>query len=301
MFKLPDTFKSAKQLSTLFSELAWIRRYRQARHEQIPFRTRIAYFRNILRHRTHEHWPGAYVLTEQGDYFFVPNKVDVMSGYTLLKPLATEHIIEKFCPTGGVVFDIGANIGHWTVQMAHAVGNSGQVYAFEPIPLVHDALTKTLRINMLRQAQLCNKALSNSNGTSTFSIEDFNSGASKLGEVKQGAQQIDVETMRLDDFCSEQNINHIDFIKIDVEGFESSVLQGARDTLNRLKPALIMETGHEDQSARQQSFDILTEAGYELIGIVFKDGIVEATWDNFIHSQHEFANAGVINILCLPR
>jgi len=78
------------------------------------------------------------------------------------------------------------------------------------------------------------------------------------------------------------------------------VLQGAARTLKDLRPALYFETGHEPPDKRRIVGELLAGSGYELVGIVCPDGVVEATLQDYVEGRGLFEGLGVSNLFALP-
>lgn len=159
---------------------------------------------------------------------------------------------------GKVVYDIGAHIGFHSLYFARLVGPKGKVYAFEPNP------KNIERLNLIREKNpdikniitVCDVAVSNVLGTEEFSMsEDIENGRSSGGFIDtadtiwergaftmRGFKEISVKTVPMDLFKQELSIQEApDLIKIDVEGAESLVLLGAKNTLLSKKPVILME------------------------------------------------------------
>jgi FkbM family methyltransferase len=146
---------------------------------------------------------------------------------------------------GMVVLDVGANIGYYTVQFARISGPTGRVIAFEPNPVMVAELKSNIELNDLSNVQVEQVALFNCNGEANlhcplpgreacgtlFPIQTF--------ELKD---LIKVKTRTLDDFLKEAGWRFVDFMKVDVEGAERSVFQGASETLRgERKPVIFFE------------------------------------------------------------
>ena len=142
--------------------------------------------------------------------------------------------------------DIGANVGWITLLMAQAVGRHGKVHAFEPSPDIFRQLELNVALNNLSQVTVQCLALSNIMGMVPFHIfpegfEVYNSiGASQRREGQSANRVIDVPVGTLDDYCRENNLTIIDFLKIDVEGAEELVLKGAQKILQQNPQLKIM-------------------------------------------------------------
>ena len=138
---------------------------------------------------------------------------------------------------GVVVLDVGANIGLLSVVMGRAVTATGRVVAFEPSPLPFQCLSENIVLNRLSDTVHPSKlALGNEIGTREFFINDdpLDTQHSLTGAPGDRIKTLTVETTTLDAFCREHQITP-DVIKIDVEGFEPFVLEGARTTIARAK------------------------------------------------------------------
>jgi FkbM family methyltransferase len=174
--------------------------------------------------------------------------------------------LRQLVPPGGVFFDIGANIGYYSLTLANGLQKRCQVHAFEPTPATYERLRRHIEWNGMAQAIEAHQlALSDTSGTANLIQRADNSGASRLGVDAQG---VAVPVTTLDRFCDERGINRLDAIKIDVEGYEARVLRGGQSTISRLKPALIVEfwtTGLARADATVDELaDLLRSFGYKL-------------------------------------
>ena len=292
----------ASDLATLFRDLFDLRRYRAGRAGKLPWWVRIPYLRNVRRHRALKGWPGGYVVRTDGNVVYVPEHVDVTAGHRLFKPAASIAMIGTLCRPGDCVLDIGANVGDWALPMALAVGPQGKVLAFEPVPYLVQALVKTARINRHDWVEVFELALGSTDGTAEFSVERANSGGSRLGRMAGDFSPITVRTARLDSvLASRSDITRVDFIKVDVEGFEEQVLQGARETLARFRPALLFESGFESRDQRSSMHQLLAALDYEVIGAVVPGGLIEISWSDYRDNAGPLAGIGVCNLLFMRR
>lgn len=152
-------------------------------------------------------------------------------------------IIKAHAHPGSVVYDLGANAGYLTMIVADAVESKGKVFAFEPDPRNFNALEANIRLNKLSHVTAVPKAVSNDIGTITFAAYEY----SLVGHIirpntSEDATLLEVPTTTLDEFVFGQGHPPPDFIKIDVEGSEELVLQGAERVLAEIRPTLIIET-----------------------------------------------------------
>jgi FkbM family methyltransferase len=139
---------------------------------------------------------------------------------------------------GDICVDAGANAGHYTFQCATIDGSNGKIFAFEPNPEFSALLRRSIALNSFDSLVHVNtNALwSVGNETKAFyiSIEPTNSGTSSLvdhGLFLSHNHQINVQTVRFDDFAEESKISRFRLVKIDVERAEDHLLAGAERTL----------------------------------------------------------------------
>ncbi len=143
---------------------------------------------------------------------------------------------------GDVIVEVGAHVGVFTMIMARWVGATGHVHAFEPNPICREALVDHLCLNDLRdRVTVSPSALSDKEGTASFYAVGT-SGTSSLSDlcIREDAEHVTVPVTTIDHYCLSNDIRpHL--IKIDVEGFEFSVLKGARETLTKSRPTILVE------------------------------------------------------------
>lgn len=167
-----------------------------------------------------------------------------------------------------VVFDIGANVGYYSLIAAPLVGSGGRIYAFEPVSQQFGRLKDNALRNGFCQILPYKLALSDKTGEALIHLEDeFNTGSASLRPAKiQNALDEIVACATLDDFVESQALDRLDVIKIDVEGYESAVLKGGHKTLEAFRPALLVEVKEILQRSagfsRQELFDWLCARNY---------------------------------------
>lgn len=167
--------------------------------------------------------------------------------YFYCKTDSSEHVL-NYLEQSEIILDIGANIGQTAFNMSRtqkAKGLNPAVYAFEPYPLTFHKLESNIRLNPDLAVQAFNLGLSSQKGMLHMTQHSpSNSGGFRMTNDPQNS--ISVPVVSLDEFVSEQAIPRIDFIKIDVEGFELEVLAGAWETIQRFRPILIFEYSVEN-------------------------------------------------------
>lgn len=154
-------------------------------------------------------------------------------------------IMRAVLPVGGTAIDVGANAGWHTLLMARLVGPGGRVLAVEPNPSVREHLSRNLAINGLMQVEVAGAALAEQQGVLNFVAPTADDPASASGHVVTSAaapaNAIRVAASTLDVLAEEKKLDRIDLLKIDAEGFEWPILQGAERTIGRFRPAVIFE------------------------------------------------------------
>src|SRR5690606_18000695 len=146
--------------------------------------------------------------------------------------------------TDDVVLDLGGCWGDTALYFAHKVGANGKVYSFEFIPKnieLHNHNT-SLNPHLSNRIKLVNKPVSNISGHPVYFFD--NGPGSKISEVIFPGYTGKTETIAIDDFVAAQNLQRVDFIKMDIEGAELSALEGARNTIKRFRPKLAIAIYH---------------------------------------------------------
>ena len=150
-------------------------------------------------------------------------------------------VMEEKIKGGNIVVDVGANIGLHTLNMARIVGNTGRVFAFEPDPSNFEILEKNVKINNYQNIILEQKACADKYGRTTLYQSDHPGMHRVFPQTKQAKGQVQVELTSLDKYFIDSNLaDKINFIKIDVEGLEFSVLKGMKNILKNNKKIKIL-------------------------------------------------------------
>lgn len=200
-------------------------------------------------------------------------------------------LLKQVIRAGDTVLDIGANIGVHTLFFAKAVGPVGAVLAFEPQRIVFQTLCANMALNSLTNVNCYRAAIGDQNGSIVVPELDCEQeqnygGVSLCGDF-QGEK---VPLLTIDDF----GLPSCGLIKIDVEGMEENVLRGARDTIQRFRPALYIENDRPEKSAQLISYiDSLGYRMYWHIPRLFNP-------DNyFANRENIFGDVVSVNMLCI--
>lgn len=171
---------------------------------------------------------------------------------------------------GMVVYDVGANVGFFSVLAARLCGGDGAVYAFEP-DLDNARLARAnLAANDFGQALVIARAVGPTTGISALQLARYSGGHALAGAdaPPDKVHEVPVEVVRLDDFAAQPGVRPPDFVKIDVEGLELPVLDGMEGLLRQHRPVLLVElddatpAGHAHKAAALQ--DRLAALGYRV-------------------------------------
>jgi FkbM family methyltransferase len=181
--------------------------------------------------------------------------------------------IARFVPPAGVVFDCGAHAGQYTKLFARAAAR-GRVYAFEPGSYARAILRSVVTLRRLANVSVMPLALGAACGVETLSVPvkaggSFGFGLSHLGRPMERwpavAQEL-VGLTTLDTIAAALDLERLDFVKADIEGWELALLRGGEETLRRFRPVLLIELLSQHLARAEHSVDdafaFLTGLGY---------------------------------------
>jgi FkbM family methyltransferase len=201
------------------------------------------------------------------------------------------RVWQQIIQPGMTAMDVGANIGAHTVFLAKAVGPKGHLFAIEPQRQLYQMLNGNLALNEIRNTYVMHGAIGSRIGTIAVPMTDYaeqgNFGGLSLG----GASEERVPLTTIDHIGAAA----MHFIKIDVEGMEAEVIDGAIETLRNLKPILYVENDREAKS--EALIEKLMLADYRLfwhISPLFNPKNFFGTIDNI------FGGTVSANMLCIP-
>jgi FkbM family methyltransferase len=152
------------------------------------------------------------------------------------------------------VVDAGAHHGLYTLRMSRLVGRTGRVLAVEPSPRERKRLARHIRVNGCWNVEVESCALgAEEREAELFLVEGIQDWCNSLRppEIEERSSRIQVAVRRLDDVLAQRKMERVDFIKMDVEGAEWSVLRGATGLLSgEARPAILAEV----QDARTRAW-----------------------------------------------
>lgn len=209
-------------------------------------------------------------------------------------------IIKSFIRQGDTVIDAGAHVGDWSRLVLEHTENNCNLYSFEPVPYFFEKLTKALG----SKVHAYNVALGNIEMLTTMNYYYQESeGCSSLFDRRElssiPVKKINISVTHLDKFCADNGINYIDFLKIDTEGSEWKVLQGASNLISGRKISTIQfEYGGTYPDANitlQQVYIYLVSKGYAIFRIT-SDGLIHITqWQKELENYHLSNYLAVLN------
>ncbi len=205
-------------------------------------------------------------------------------------------IIKKYVKKGMYVFDIGANVGCHALPLSKLVGEKGKIFAFEPMSRAFSKLKQNVGLNDFKNIVLEKIALSDINRKED-SIHFRSSWPKDSIEVDKQKEKEEVEFLKLDDYVDINKIQKINFIKLDVDGYECKVIRGGTNVLKKFRPMIIAEFGEstleEAGDSLEELIDLLASLGYsfysekELEKYPNKESILKAV-----------PPGGTINVFC---
>jgi FkbM family methyltransferase len=187
----------------------------------------------------------------------------------------TVDFVQAFLKPGMTFFDIGANIGQYSLLGSGLVGPNGVVHAFEPDPLVCDVLQRNLRLNGCDNVVPNRAAVARQDGTQALclSISDGLGTTSLSPSLYDSGLREQVKTVCLDSYARSRSLPRVDLMKLDIEGAELQALQGAEMVL-REYPDVVLILEFCELNARRFGHSVpelaayLRDRGFQLFKIM---------------------------------
>jgi FkbM family methyltransferase len=176
-------------------------------------------------------------LKRKGGLCFIPRQLSL-----------EEKFLMNLDINGQTIYDIGGNVGIFTMFFARSVGKKGKVITFEPNPQCCNMILEHLKLNNLDNVEVQQIALGKMREKRQLAVRKSETGTGSFQEdikasilQEKGSEIIQVEIDSLDNQIITNNLPKPDFVKIDVEGLEMDVLHGMSDTIKNCKPMLFIE------------------------------------------------------------
>ena len=192
----------------------------------------------------------------------IPNDLGIsleLSIFGIHEPISTKIITEKL-EEGMICVDIGANIGYFATLESKNIGKRGKVIAIEPSPIALSYLEKNLKSQNFSKYKIYDCACYDYDTSVNFAIENY-SNVSRIDDdstfraVSKESKKIMISAKTLDSILL-KNENKIDFIRMDVEGFELKVFEGAKNIIKKFHPMIQFEL-HLDALGKSKTKKIL--------------------------------------------
>lgn len=213
--------------------------------------------------------------------FWGPHAYAILTGE---HELMVQEALRRTVAPGMTVFDVGADIGFFSVLSAGLVGPAGRVEAFEPVAASADAVRANAALNGLENVSVHRVAVSDHDGSETLLVQAEHSWSHLLDRAPHASadERVSVQLISLDERIAQGVLPAPDVVKIDVEGSEGAVLRGLSRTLRTHPVAVICEL-HETNA---EVVDVLTNVGYSIENLDGTEPVLDA---------------GPIHILARPR
>lgn len=171
-----------------------------------------------------------------------------------------QRTLRRFLKLGDTVYDIGANVGFYTLFASVLIGELGHVFSFEPLPENLRELKRHLELNLVRNCTVIDAAVSSSDGEAAFdlSVDHCTGHLATTGTLR-------VRTVTLDRLMKETGLRPPNLMKIDIEGAEYECLRGAADIIQNFRPVIFLAThGREVHLACS---GLLAQWGYRITAL----------------------------------
>ena len=205
---------------------------------------------------------------------------------------AETKFFQTACHSGMTFLDVGANIGYYTALAARAVGPNGQVIALEPNPESFRYLEQTIAANAVGNVQSFPIAASDASAKLPLYISRDNRGDNRLYQPGKNWPKIEVEAQPVDVLLAENDIETVNLIKIDVQGYEPKVIAGLSETIRR-SPKLTLLTEFWPKGIRDAGGDpreflkTLQELGLTLHELKSNGELIELKDNDDLIAQHQ--------------
>lgn len=188
--------------------------------------------------------------------------------------VSVQEALRRLLGPGDVFYDVGANIGFFTLIGARLVGPTGRAVAFEPVPANAEAIRANAALNAIDNIQVLEKAAgAERRRDRLLLVEDLSwSHLESRGWHPRTTLAVDIEVVTIDELVRAGEIPPPTLVKIDVEGSEVDVLAGMRETLERHRPAIVCEL----HGTNSEFVAAMESVGYEASNLEAKSGLLDA-------------------------
>jgi FkbM family methyltransferase len=197
---------------------------------------------------------------------------------------SVQEALRRIVRPGAVVYDVGANLGFFSLLAARLAGDDGVVEAFEPVPASAAALRRNAQLNAFTSVRVHEVAVADGDRTGTLLVtgQPSCSHLADRGRHPDTRAEIRVPVVALDTLVARGDLRAPDVVKIDVEGSELAVVAGMREILRRSRPVLVCEL----HATNREFAALMADAGYAIENL---DG------------PRPVEDAGHVNVLARPQ
>jgi len=257
--------------SSRISHAMWnIQRYRKYYGITKAFRVLLHYAYVAMKKKSNANTKDLIVNVNGYKLAVIPGDLGISSEllmFQIHEPLTTK-LLSRELKKGMTCLDVGGNIGYYTMLESKIVGDNGKVIAIEPSPPNFKYLKKNLDMQESSNVKAYNFAAGDKDGEVNFLVYKESNGSFTIPDGEKTdlpGDIIRVPSKQLDSFLDEISIDKVDFVRMDVEGYESHIIKGMKKTIEKFKPMFQIEV-HSSLLGKKGTEEFLREfqsAGYE--------------------------------------
>lgn len=233
----------------------------------------------------------SFVTPDKTHFISMPNNYSSFAVYfTNFRDPNIQSFLNKKIAKGSIFVDAGANIGTYTVRASQVVGEMGKVIAIEAHPFTYDYLLRNIRLNNLKNVIPVNIALGSEHGTTEIVFNQTNAGETHI--ATSGEKSITIPMQSLDEILSRLNISKVDYLKIDVEGFEFPLLLGAKNIIKN-NQNIIIQTELDENHPNRYGHP-LSEINNFLFGLELTPHKIDSVGKSSIADKNDLRSGDVL-------
>lgn len=246
---------------------------------------------------------GQYVLVQIGQFQLWLDPSRYIDGELMRRGVfesSSIALVDRLVKPGMFVIDVGANIGYYTVRLSSLVGLEGHVLAVEPSPYYIETLQMNIAANSCGNVDLATYALSDSEESAPLYGNFISASLDWPGEDPPPSRTEDVSRITLDRLCEIRRVTRIDFMKVDVDGHEVHLFNGAEKTLGRFRPTMFVEFSQKFLMAAGSDVPALARvlSGHDYAFVSERSRSAFPSLDALYVEAFNFSHS--VNVLCVP-
>ena len=205
--------------------------------------------------------------------------------------------VQRYLKPGDVALDIGANVGCYALLFSKIVGEHGKVVAFEPMGWAWRKLTRNKDLNTFTTNLVLEKRAVSDRAAAAQRVS-FRTSWRVFGADDPAEEEV-VDVVTLDEYVEEHRLEKVDFIKLDVDGFEYRVVRGGKRTLLKHRPIFMLELGSYTLESTGDRLEELVECLYGLgYAILWEKGLYR--FKDRAEVMAAVPPDSTINVICVP-